>query len=69
MKRAAIAFALCLGLLIPISLLPVTAEADTVDTIKEQIQKINEERAKLDAEIAGYQKELNAISGTKQTLQ
>jgi|CXWL01.1.fsa_nt_gi murein DD-endopeptidase MepM/ murein hydrolase activator NlpD len=70
MKRAYVALVLCVSLLAPLSFVPTeSVRADTIDTIKEQIQKINEERAKLDAEIAGYQKELNAIAGTKQTLQ
>lgn len=69
MKRAGIALALCLVSIMTLSLMGVEARADTIGTIKDQIEKINEERAKLDAEIAGYQKQINALSGTKQTLQ
>jgi murein DD-endopeptidase MepM/ murein hydrolase activator NlpD len=61
--------ALCVLLLSVLSFIPAAGHADTIDTIKDQIAQINEERAKLDAEIAGYQKQLQALAGTKQTLQ
>lgn len=48
---------------------PVLIHADTVEEIKAQIAEINKQRAALDAEIAGYQKQLNVLSGQKQTLQ
>lgn len=45
------------------------AEADNIATIREQIETINAERAKLDAEIAGYRQELSVLAGERQTLQ
>jgi murein DD-endopeptidase MepM/ murein hydrolase activator NlpD len=49
--------------------LPRITHADSVEEIKAQIAEINKQRAALDAEIAGYQKQLNVLSGQKQTLQ
>jgi murein DD-endopeptidase MepM/ murein hydrolase activator NlpD len=46
-----------------------TTNADSVDEIKEQIEQINRQRRALDEEIAQYQKQLNVLSGEKQTLQ
>jgi peptidoglycan hydrolase CwlO-like protein len=48
---------------------PRITHADSVEEIKAQIAEINKQRAALDAEIAGYQKQLNVLSGQKQTLQ
>lgn len=48
---------------------PDVLHADSVEEIKAQIAEINKQRAALDAEIAGYQKQLNVLSGQKQTLQ
>lgn len=48
---------------------PYTTRADSVDEIRAQIKSINEERAKLDAEIKGYEAQLTTIAGSKQTLQ
>lgn len=69
MRRAVFALSFLLLFLGVLSLIPPRADASSIDTIKEQIEQINAERAKLDAEIAGYQKQLNALAGTKQTLQ
>lgn len=52
-----------------VSVLPPAARADTVADIKEQIEQINRERAKIDEEIAAYQRQLNVLSGERQTLQ
>ncbi len=48
---------------------PLPTHAESIDEIKDRIDEINRERAKIDEEIAGYQRELNVISGQKQTLQ
>lgn len=49
-------------------LVPIT-HADSVDDIRKQIEAINEERRQLDEEIAEYQRQLNVLSGERQTLQ
>ena len=49
--------------------LPTFTLADTASDLKAQIEDINRRRAAIDAEIAGYQKELNVLGGQKQTLQ
>lgn len=69
MSRAIVSLVVLCALLTGVGSLPQPTEADTVETIREQIEKINEERAKLDAEIAGYQRELNSLAGERQTLQ
>ena len=48
---------------------PSSSNAQSLDQIKEQIEQIARERAKLDAEIAEYQRQLNVLAGEKQTLQ
>ncbi len=69
MKRAVLSLVLASSVLCALGFLPDTTKADSINTIKDQIAEINRQRAELDAEIAGYQKQLNAISGAKQTLQ
>ena len=69
MKRAVLSLSLLLVTFGVLGFFAPVTRADSIDTIKAQIATINEERAKLDAEIAGYKKELNALAGTKQTLQ
>lgn len=49
--------------------LPHITHADTVEQIRAQIDEINRQRAALDEEIKGYQKQLQVLSGQKQTLQ
>lgn len=56
-------------LLMSPAIAPRISHADSVEEIKAQIAEINKQRAALDAEIAGYQKQLNVLSGQKQTLQ
>ncbi|MEK9160653.1 MAG: peptidoglycan DD-metalloendopeptidase family protein [Patescibacteria group bacterium] len=55
--------------LLALASLPIGATAQSASDLKEQIEDINRRRAAIDAEIAGYQKELNVLSGEKQTLQ
>lgn len=55
-------------LIAPVAL-PRQTRADTVEQIQAQINEINAQRAALDKEIAGYQKQLTVIAGQKQTLQ
>ncbi|HRH24221.1 MAG TPA: peptidoglycan DD-metalloendopeptidase family protein [Candidatus Paceibacterota bacterium] len=67
-RFALVSFLFLIILFSPVSV-PLQIHADTVDEIKAQIADINRQRAALDAEIAGYQKQLNVLSGQKQTLQ
>lgn len=69
MKRSLAAFSLAFVLLFGLSLLPESSHADSKADIQDQIDEINRQRAELDKEIAGYQKQLTAITGQKQTLQ
>ncbi|MGB4076095.1 MAG: peptidoglycan DD-metalloendopeptidase family protein [Minisyncoccia bacterium] len=48
---------------------PQGTSADSIDQIQEQIDDIARERAKLDAEIAAYERQLTTLAGEKQTLQ
>ena len=48
---------------------PQESSAQSTSQIKDRIEEINRERAKIDEEIAGYQRQLNEIAGEKQTLQ
>lgn len=48
---------------------PIDTVAQDADALREQIEEINRRRAAIDDEIAGYQKQLNVLSGEKQTLQ
>ena len=59
------------GLVVLLALvsLPVGTTAQSAADLKEQIEEINSRRAAIDAEIAEYQKQLNVLSGEKQTLQ
>ena len=52
-----------------VSLPPEESSAQSISQIKDRIEEINRERAKIDEEIAGYQKQLNEIAGEKHTLQ
>ena len=52
-----------------VSLPPEESAAQSISQIKDRIEEINRERAKIDEEIAGYQKQLNEIAGEKHTLQ
>ncbi|MBY0110443.1 peptidoglycan DD-metalloendopeptidase family protein [Patescibacteria group bacterium] len=49
--------------------MPIGATAQSAAELKDQIEDINRRRAAIDAEIAEYQKQLNVLSGEKQTLQ
>lgn len=60
---------LILALLVIAPLLPVDVHADTISEIKSRIDSHNDEIQKLEEEIAGYQRQLNALAGEKQTLQ
>lgn len=70
MSRLVILFTafIILGLVSP-WVTPQTTRADSIDSIKEQIEEINRQRRALDEEIAEYQRQLNVLSGEKQTLQ
>ncbi len=48
---------------------PFTAHADTLSDVRDQINTINSQKAALDAEIAKYQKQLDALGAQHQTLQ
>lgn len=52
-----------------VSVPPQESSAQSISQIKDRIEEINRERAKIDEEIAGYQRQLNEIAGEKQTLQ
>lgn len=69
MKRVVFIVLVCAILLSTVALSPQISRADSVDEIKAQIAEIQRQRAALDAEIAGYQRQLNVLSGQKQTLQ
>lgn len=62
----ALVFGLCAAIA---TALPVSTHAQSIDTIKDRIEEINRERAKIDEEIAGYERELNSLAGERQTLQ
>lgn len=55
--------------LVAIFLLPLLVFAQDADEIRDQIREINRERESIDAEIAKYQQQLEALSHEKQTLQ
>lgn len=69
MRNFALSFSFLLALLLLVSSAPVLTRADSVDEIKEQIEEIERQRAELDEEIRGYQRQLDVLSGQKQTLQ
>lgn len=48
---------------------PSSSYAQNVEDIRDRIEDINREREKIDKEIAGYQRQLQAIGQEKQTLQ
>lgn len=58
-----------LVVLLALASLPIGATAQSAADLKEQIEEINRRRAAIDSEIAEYQKQLNVLSGEKQTLQ
>lgn len=68
--RRIVLLVVLLGLVaaVPTSL-PLSTHAESIDDIKDRIEEINRERAKIDEEIAGYQRELNSLAGERQTLQ
>lgn len=70
MSRAALSFlaVLFVALLFTPVVLPHQASADSVSDIQAQIDDINKQRAALNAEIAGYQKQLDTLGAQHQTL-
>jgi len=67
MKGSSLVFGLLL--LAILIALPTFVTAQSAEELKAQIEDINRRRAAIDEEIAGYQKQLNVLSGEKQTLQ
>jgi murein DD-endopeptidase MepM/ murein hydrolase activator NlpD len=57
------------SLFIAAALAPSATLADDKDDIRSQIETINDQKAALDAEIAQYQKQLDALGAQHQTLQ
>ena len=57
------------SLLIGALMNPGTSSAQSLDEIRSQIADHNKEIQELEREIAGYQRQLNALGGQKQTLQ
>jgi len=52
-----------------ILVIPFTSFGQSIENIRGQIEEQNKKIGDLEAEIAGFQKQLNVISGQKQTLQ
>src|SRR5687768_3519974 len=67
MKVGSLAYGLCIIALLVA--LPLFTSAQSASDLKAQIEEINRRRAAIDDEIAQYQKQLNVLSGEKQTLQ
>lgn len=69
MKRFVLSLLVIASVVTLASVSPYGTRAESIDAIKDRIEEINRQRAAIDEEIAGYQRQLNEISGQKQTLQ